>query len=38
MTHAVQLLSEEIDRNMALLGVSSLDDLNTQFLRQVRPV
>ncbi|NTF08922.1 alpha-hydroxy-acid oxidizing protein [Agrobacterium rubi] len=35
VTHAVQLLSEEIDRNMALLGVSRLDDLNAQFLRRI---
>ena len=34
--HAITLLSAEIDRNMAMLGVNSLAELGPQFLRKVR--
>ena len=32
VAHAIKLLREEIDRDMALLGVASLDDMTTQRL------
>jgi L-lactate dehydrogenase (cytochrome) len=34
VAHAIRLLREEIDRDMALLGVSRCGDLNEEFLRQ----
>jgi len=33
---AIQLLSEEVDRNMAMLGVNQLDELDESFLMPVR--
>ena len=35
--HAMTLLRAEIDRNMAMLGVTSLDQLGPQFLRWLGP-
>ncbi|MGB3386764.1 MAG: alpha-hydroxy acid oxidase [Pseudaminobacter sp.] len=35
--HAMELLRAEIDRNMAMLGVERLDELNPGFLRYVGP-
>lgn len=36
VAHALQLLTEEIGRDMALLGISRLDDLKPEMLRRVR--
>ena len=33
--HAMRLLKEEIDRDMALIGVNRLSELNPDFLRRV---
>ena len=35
VAHAIKLLSEEIDRDMALLGVASLDELGPEFLTRL---
>ncbi len=34
--HAVELLSKEIDRNMALLGIRSLNELRPEHVRRIR--
>ena len=34
--HAIKLLREEVDRDMALLGVNRLSELGMQYLRRVR--
>jgi L-lactate dehydrogenase (cytochrome) len=36
VTHAMALLSAEISRNMAMLGVRRLDELNADYLRGIR--
>jgi len=35
VAHGIQLLAEEVDRNMAMLGINSLEELNDSFLRTV---
>jgi L-lactate dehydrogenase (cytochrome) len=34
--HAIGLLAEEVDRDMALLGVNSLGELGPELLRKLR--
>jgi L-lactate dehydrogenase (cytochrome) len=34
--HALQLLADEVDRNMAMLGVNSVAELGPKYLRKVR--
>jgi len=36
--HAINLLKDEIDRNMALLGINSLEELNSSFLRRKKDI
>ena len=33
VAHAIKLLIDEIDRDMAMLGINQLSDLNASFLR-----
>jgi L-lactate dehydrogenase (cytochrome) len=35
VSHAIRLLAEEIDRNMAMLGVRSLDEVSPEHLRAI---
>ena len=35
MAHAIRILRDEIDRNMALMGINRLDELDATLVRHI---